>query len=100
MRYAEFRDRLEDAFQEAGLFFHDADRRVETIDLADTLRGWKVYVCRAAPRSAEPFHVSAVIGFEWAPSRRLARTPAKKTSSRNSLAEGDDRSGQSGGGRG
>jgi hypothetical protein len=40
-RYAEFRDRLEDALQEAGLFFHDADRRVETIDLADTVRGWK-----------------------------------------------------------
>lgn len=64
MRYADFRDRLEDALQEAGLFFHDADRRVETIDLADTVRGWKVHVCRAAPRSAEPFHVSAVIGFE------------------------------------
>lgn len=67
MRYAEFRDRLEDALQEAGLFFHDADRRVETIDLADTVRSWKVYVCRAAPRSAEPFHVSAEIGFEWGP---------------------------------
>ena len=67
MRYAEFRDRLEDALQEAGLFFHDADRRVETIDLADTVRGWKAYVRRAAPLSAEPFHVSAVVGFEWAP---------------------------------
>jgi len=52
------------ALQEAGLFFHDADRRVETIDLADTVRSWKVNVCRAAPRNAEPFRVSAVIGFE------------------------------------
>ena len=67
MRYAEFRDRLEDALQEAGLFFHDADRRVETIDLADTVRSWKGYVCRAAPQRAEPFHVSAEIGFEWNP---------------------------------
>jgi hypothetical protein len=67
VRYAEFRDRLEDALQEAGLFFHEADSRVETIDLADTVRSWKVSVWRVAPRSAEPFHVSAVIGFEWGP---------------------------------
>jgi hypothetical protein len=67
VRYAEFRDRLEDALQEAGLFFHDADRRAETIDLADTVRSWKAYVRRAAPLSAEPFHVSAVVGFEWGP---------------------------------
>lgn len=67
MRYAEFRDRLEDALQEAGLFFQDADRRVETIDLADTVRSWKVSVWRAAPPGAEPFDVSAVIGFEWSP---------------------------------
>jgi hypothetical protein len=67
VRYAEFRDRLEDALQETGLFFHDAHRRVETIDLADTLRSWKVHVGRAAPPSAEPFHVSAEIGFEWSP---------------------------------
>ena len=52
MRYAEFRDRLEDALQEAGLFFHDADRRAETIDLADTVRSWKAYVRSAAPLSA------------------------------------------------
>jgi hypothetical protein len=67
VRYAQFRDRLESALQEAGLFFHDADRRVETIDLVDTVRSWKVYVCRVAPQSAEPFHVSAEIGFEWSP---------------------------------
>ena len=67
MRYAEFRDRLEDALQEARFFFHDADRRVETIDLADTVRSWKSYVRTAAPGSTEPFHVSAVVGLEWSP---------------------------------
>lgn len=67
MRFAEFRDRLEGALQEAGLSFHDADRRVETIDLVDTVRSWKIYIRRAAPQSAEPFYVSAEIGFEWSP---------------------------------
>ena len=66
MRYAEFRGRLEDALQEVGLFIHDIDR-VETIDLADSSRRWKVYIIRAAPRSADPFQVSAEIGFDWTP---------------------------------
>ena len=66
MRYAEFRDRFEDALQEVGLFIHDA-HRVETIDLADNARRWKVYIIRAAPRSAEPFQASAEIGFDWTP---------------------------------
>jgi hypothetical protein len=67
VRYAEFRDRLEGALQEAGLFVHDLDRSVETIHLADTVRRWSVYIIRAAPRSTEPFHVSAEIGFDWSP---------------------------------
>lgn len=67
MRYAEFRDQLEDALQGIGLFFHRVDRPVETIDLADTGRHWKVYIYRAAPPSAEPFHVSAEISFYWTP---------------------------------
>ena len=67
MRYAEFRDQLEDALQEAGLFLRYADRRVETIDLADTVRSWKVSVWRAAPPGAEPFDVSTTIGFKWSP---------------------------------
>jgi hypothetical protein len=66
VRYAEFRDRFEDALQQVGLFNHDA-HRVETIDLAATAQRWKVYIIRAAPRSAEPFQVSAEIGFEWTP---------------------------------
>jgi hypothetical protein len=67
VRYDEFRDRLEDALQDAGFFFRHADRRVETIDLANTVRSWKVHVYRTAPLSADPFDVSAEIGFEWSP---------------------------------
>ncbi len=52
MRYAEFRDRLEEALHEAGLVFHDADRRVETIDLANTPCG------AGRSRSGEP-HLGA-----------------------------------------
>lgn len=64
MRYAEFRDRLEDALREEGLVCRDTDRRVETIDVADTVRSWKVSIWGATPPTVEPFHVSAVIGFE------------------------------------
>ena len=67
MRYAEFRDQLEDALHGAGLSLYGVDLRVETIDLANTVRRWKVNVYRAAPRSAEPFHVSAEISFYWNP---------------------------------
>jgi hypothetical protein len=78
VRYAEFRDRLEAALHAEGLFFTGADRRVETIDLADTVRGWKATVSRAARDDTKPFDVSAVIGFEWstcltAPCRRSSR---------------------------
>ena len=51
MRYSEFRDQLGAALQEAGLFFHGLDRPVETIDLVDTLRRWKVYLYKAVPRN-------------------------------------------------
>ena len=66
MRYDEFRDRLEAALQRNDLYFHSL-QRVETIDLANTERHWKVYVYGAAPPSPEPFHVSAEIGFAWSP---------------------------------
>jgi hypothetical protein len=66
VRYAEFRNRLENALREVGLFVHDADR-VETINLADTVRHWKAYLRRSAPPSAEPFSVSAEISFGWTP---------------------------------
>ena len=42
VRYAEFRDQLEGALREEGLFFAGADRRNEMIDLKDTVRHWKV----------------------------------------------------------
>ena len=66
MRYDEFRDQLEAALQRNSLHFHSL-QRVETIDLANTERHWKVYVQGAAPPSAEPFHVSAEVGFAWSP---------------------------------
>lgn len=67
MRYAEFRDRLEDALHEEGLYSPYTDRRVEIIDLGDTARSWKVYVHRVVPQGTEPFHVSASIEFDWSP---------------------------------
>ena len=54
MRYAEFREQLESALREEGLFFHGADRRVEMIDLEDTVRHWTVHVQGATPINAEP----------------------------------------------
>lgn len=70
MRYAEFRDQLEDALRQEGLLFIGVDRRVEKIELAHTVRSWKVYVSGGGPGSTgstEPFHVSAAIGFKWSP---------------------------------
>lgn len=73
MRYADFRDQFENALQEAGLFVRGVDRRIETIDLADSVRHWKVDIWRANTRSVEPFHVSAVIAFTWDPINTAAR---------------------------
>lgn len=67
MRYAEFRDQLEDALQEAGLFFHIVDRPVEAIEIANTVWRWKAYIYRTAPRSVEPFHISGEVSFDWSP---------------------------------
>jgi hypothetical protein len=100
VRYAEFRDGLENALQEAGLFVHDVYRRVETIDLADTVRRWKVYVCGATPRSAEPFHVSAEIGFEWTPVDAARAYTCEEDLHTSLLAGGSDRLGRDVGGRG
>ncbi len=66
MRYDDFRDRLEAALQRNGLYTHSF-QRVETIELANAARHWKVYVYGVAPPSVEPFHVSAEINFEWNP---------------------------------
>jgi len=67
VRYAEFRDQLEDALYEAGLFFRGADRRVETIDLENTVRHWMVPVHRTTSVDAEPFHVFGAVEFAWSP---------------------------------
>jgi hypothetical protein len=64
VRYDEFRDQLEAALERNSLHFHGL-QRVETIELANTVRHWKVYTHGAAPPSTEPFHVSAEIGFAW-----------------------------------
>lgn len=67
MRYAEFRDQLEAALREVGLVVGGAGRRVETIDLADTVRKWELHICGAAGNDTQPFDVSAVIDFSWSP---------------------------------
>lgn len=66
MRYDEFRDQLETALQRNSLHFHSL-QPVETIELANAERHWKVYVFGPGRSSAEPFHVSAEIGFTWSP---------------------------------
>jgi len=66
VRYDEFRDQLEAALQGNSLHFHGL-QRVETIELANTVRHWKVHAHGAAPLGAEPFHISAEIGFAWSP---------------------------------
>jgi hypothetical protein len=66
VRYDEFRDQLEAALERNSLHFHTL-QRVETIELANTVRHWKACAHGAAPPSTEPFHVSAEIGFAWSP---------------------------------
>jgi hypothetical protein len=66
VRYDEFRGQLEAALERNSLHFHGL-QRVETIELANTLRHWKACDLGAAPPSTEPFHVSAEIGFAWSP---------------------------------
>ena len=65
MRYDEFRDQLQDALHETGLFSKYVDRPTEVIDLASADWRWEVFVYRDAPESVNPFHVSAKISFRW-----------------------------------
>jgi hypothetical protein len=67
VRYAEFRDQLEGALRQESLFVPGADRRMELIELEDSVRHWKVHVHRATPANTEPFHVFAAIEFKWRP---------------------------------
>lgn len=79
MRYDEFRDQLQNALQDVGLFRQRAPelereewiRRlsgpIETIELSSTLRRWKMHVSGPSSPNAEPFHVSAKLDFAWDP---------------------------------
>jgi hypothetical protein len=66
VRYSEFRDRLEKVLQDAGLFAFGCNR-AETIDLENASRHWKLYIRSDTLQKAEPFHISAEIGFDWSP---------------------------------
>ncbi len=66
MRYDEFRDRLQNALRQTGLFFQHAGS-AETMELANASRHWEGYVRRASLEELEPFHVSAKVTFEWSP---------------------------------
>jgi hypothetical protein len=67
MQYEEFCNRLQRALQAAGLFSACSDHAVESIDLANSTRSWKLNIWRITSDSAEPFHVSARICFDWHP---------------------------------
>lgn len=67
MRYDEFRDQLQDALRDVGLFLPHTYNPAETIDLSGTQRRWRLYVIRSVPPTVEPFHVSAKIAFQWSP---------------------------------
>lgn len=65
MRYAEFRDRLENSLLDAGLMIHSRLPSTETIDLGDSVRHWKAWIIGITPPGTKPFDVSADISFEW-----------------------------------
>jgi hypothetical protein len=65
MRYREFRDQLQMALHEEGMFGQRIDNPTETIDLENMERSWKVYIARSSSVDTEPFHVSATITFNW-----------------------------------
>jgi len=67
MRYEEFRDQLQDALRDVGLFLQHIGNPIETIELSRTRRRWKVYILRSSPPNTEPFHVAAKIVFDWSP---------------------------------
>ena len=67
MRYDEFRDQLQNALHNVGLFGQRIGNPVETVDLYTMRRHWKVYVLGPAVANSEPFHVTAKIAFDWSP---------------------------------
>jgi len=67
MQYEEFRDRLQDALQEAGLLDVQLARADESIDLSSTGRRWRVFVGPSFQKQAEPFSLSGKVSFHWSP---------------------------------
>jgi len=67
VRYAEFRDRLENSLLDAGLMIRSGLPSAETIDLGDSVRHWKAWIIGITSPSTKPFDVSADISFEWYP---------------------------------
>lgn len=73
MRYNEFRDKLLDALREVGVFAGTVDNTMETTDLAENARHWKLCIVRSGQPDVEPFHVSAKIAFDWSPCSSAAK---------------------------
>jgi hypothetical protein len=65
MRYDEFRDQLQIALHNVGLFGQRLGNPTETIELESTERRWKVYII--GPSDTDPFHITAKIAFSWNP---------------------------------
>ncbi len=66
MRYETFRDRLEEALQNAGVAFLDLSRK-ETIELACLSRTYEITVGLDDHQRMRPFFVTAKLGFCWNP---------------------------------
>jgi hypothetical protein len=67
MRYDEFRDQLQRAFQALGLFGQRVGNPTETINLAAMERHWEIYLVSTPSTDMEPFYVTAKIAFDWNP---------------------------------
>jgi hypothetical protein len=67
MRYDEFRNQLQKAFQALGLFGQRAGNPAETVNLETMSRHWQIYLVGAPSTDIEPFSVTAKIAFDWNP---------------------------------
>jgi len=66
MRYDEFREALEKALTDAGLF-PSHHFRTETINTATTDRYYEIIVGHDTVQRARPFHVTAILSHRWSP---------------------------------
>jgi hypothetical protein len=86
MHYDEFRDRFQEVLHAVGLFYHQWEKPIETIDLANTSRRWKAYSDKVRPEARNHFtwpEGSPLIGIHSMP---LADTRVKRICSPNFLA--------------